>query len=347
MSDYSKIIIYYFSGTGNSAKVCEWISSLAHQKQINAEQINIGKTDRLHIKKPDPGALLIFISPIHGFNYPPVMMHFIMRFPRGKNPVVLMNTRAGMLIRKFITPGLTGIAFLFSSFFLKLKGYKIRGWAPFDMPSNWLSLHPGLNMPTIKFIHARIKERVTQLSDTILQGKNSFKNWYELVLDLLIAPVSVLYYFIGRFFFSKTYYAGKECDNCGLCVRECPANAIKTIKERPFWTFDCESCMHCMSHCPKKAIHTGHGYSIATLILSFSITWPFLDDTFFIEIQVGSTLAFLVKNLIFFGIFFIVHRVLHQLMHFPLVRKTIEYTSLTKYKFWGNRYRALKDSDFE
>jgi len=95
---YKKIIIYYFSGTGNSRNVAKWIASVSQEYQVECQPVNIAQIDREALKAPEPDTLIIFLSPIHGFNYPPIMLHFIMRFPKGKNKVVLMNTRAGMLI---------------------------------------------------------------------------------------------------------------------------------------------------------------------------------------------------------------------------------------------------------
>ena len=103
MSVNQKLIIYCFSGTGNSKNVALWISNSASEKGIQSQLINIGETDRLTPEVPPDGSLVIFISPIHGFNYPPAMLYFIMRFPKGKNNIVLMNTRAGMLIGKWVT----------------------------------------------------------------------------------------------------------------------------------------------------------------------------------------------------------------------------------------------------
>ncbi|NTW26461.1 MAG: hypothetical protein HGA37_17315, partial [Lentimicrobium sp.] len=135
---YQKVIIYYFSGTGNSKNVAVWLSQVADDKGIDSQIINIAQIDRLSIAPPEPDSLVVFISPVHGFNYPPIMLHFIMRFPKGKNKVVLMNTRAGMLIGKFITPGLTGIAFYLSALILFIKGFSIKAILPVDMPSNWI-----------------------------------------------------------------------------------------------------------------------------------------------------------------------------------------------------------------
>ena len=147
------------------------------------------------------------------------MLNFIAHFPRGKNKIVLMNTRAGMLIKKWITPGLTGIAFYFSALLLKIKGYRIQGMFPVDLPSNWIFLHPGLNEKTVKYLHEKNKERVTRFAQRIFSGKSDFRSVREIIPDVLVAPISILYYCVGRLFLSKTYYASSKCDNCGMCIR--------------------------------------------------------------------------------------------------------------------------------
>ncbi|MBN1950746.1 MAG: EFR1 family ferrodoxin [Bacteroidales bacterium] len=348
MPNPERITIYYFTGTGNSAKVAEWFARVAECREIPSQSINIGKMDRLHIGKPANDALIIFVSPIHGFNYPPAMLHFIMRFPKGSNRIVLMNTRAGMKIGNFVTPGLTGIAFLLSGMILKLKGYHIQGMAPIDLPSNWLSLHPALNKPTVSWIHKKNKKRVCLLAEELLNGKRSFKNWYENIWDIPFAPVAILYYLFGRFLFAKTFYPSGACDNCGVCIEQCPVKAIKSVNNRPFWTYNCESCMHCMSQCPKKAIHTGHGYVAAILAFSSIIVWNLiLDPVFDLEFILGPVAGFLLKTGVFFLILTLGYRLVHSLLPYKFVRILVECTSLTKYKFWGNRYKALKDSDFE
>lgn len=46
-----------------------------------------------------------------------------------------------------------------------------------------------------------------------------------------------------------------KCNKCGICINECPANAIS--KENPKITDNdkCISCMHCVFVCPQKARH--------------------------------------------------------------------------------------------
>lgn len=343
---FKKFIIYYFSGTGNSRNVALWISAEASKFSIECQIINIAETDRLVITKPPSDALIIFISPVHGFNYPPVVLNFIMRFPSGKNKVLLMNTRAGMLIGKFITPGLTGAAFLYSSLVLKLKGYSITGMVPFDLPSNWISVHPGLNERTIKYIHSKVKERVNKSIDKVIEKGTDFKALREILQDIIVSPVSVLYYFIGRFCFSKSYYASRDCNSCDLCIKQCPVKAIIKVNNRPFWTFRCESCMKCMSYCPKKAIETAHGYFLGIILLYSVSSGVFFNyfNTHFFNIKDGFT-RFIIDNSIFILLLAVTYRIAHYLMRFKLFERLMVYTSLTKYRFWGRRYRAISDKD--
>lgn len=349
METYKKVIVYYFSGTGNSKNVAVWLSQVAEENNIESQIINIAHIDRLSIEQPDPDWLVVFVSPIHGFNYPPIMMHFIMRFPKGKNKVVLMNTRAGMLIRKFITPGLTGIAFYLSTLILILKGFSIKAIMPVDMPSNWISIHPGLNDRTVKFLHEKNKERVTVFAQKILSGKTYFKALLE-VYDIFLFPVALAYYFIGRFFFAKTFYASRDCNNCDVCVKNCPVKAIIKVDKRPFWTFNCESCMKCMGNCPKKAIETGHGYIIGySLIFSMVIVGLFYKyfGLNFFQIENGLVKMF-VESALFLLLLTFWYRIVHWSMQFKTVERIIVYTSFTKYKWWGRRYKALKpDSGLE
>jgi ferredoxin/flavodoxin len=342
--NYSQLVVYYFSGTGNSENVARWMADIAEERAMQVSLINIGKTERRHIELPNQDALVAFVSPIHGFNYPPVMLNFLFHFPKGRNKVLLLNTRAGMLIGKWITPGLTGVAFYFSAFILKLKGYSIKSMFPVDLPSNWISVHPGLNDRTVKYLHERNQQKVYRFARKVFSGGSDFRSVREIIQDTLIAPISLGYYFVGRFLFAKTYYASSDCDNCGVCYKSCPVKAIKLVDNRPFWTFNCESCMHCMSNCPKKAIETGHGYVFVVALLS-SLTASGLFYNYFeiLSFDIEDTLlGFTLESALFIGILAIFYRLLHFLLRFKIVERMVVYTSLTKYKFWGRRYKALK-----
>lgn len=341
MNAVQKIIIFYFSGTGNSKKIAQWFSKFAEEKGISCQIINIVDANSRILETIDSDCLIGIISPIHGFNFPKITLDFIRRFPQGKNHVVLMNTRASVKIGKFITPGLTGVAFMLSSVILRIKGYKIIGQIPFDMPSNWISIHPAIREKSVSFILEKNYFRVEKHFERIYSGKSDFSSRKDVVQDILISPVSFAYYVIGRFFLAKSYYASYKCTNCNLCIKQCPVKAIKKVNGRPFWTFKCESCMKCMNNCPTDAIETPHGlWVIAIYIASIVNTCIFYELLpHFIQYQI---VKFLLFNPILIFYLWILYRIQQLELKNKIIAKIISLTSLTHYKFWG-RYKSNKN----
>lgn len=347
MLNQQKVLIYYFSGTGNARNVAHWFADSAKEKNYDTDIIDISKIDRKNISSPPENSLIGFCSPTHGFNYPPVMMYFIFRFPKAKgNKVFLINTRAGLKLFKIYFPGLSGIALLLAAIVLLLKGYKIVGMRSIDLPSNWISLHPGLIETAIKSIYDRCKRITKIFANKILDGKRNYRALLDIVQDLLIAPIAVLYFFPGRFVIAKTFYANSKCNNCNLCINNCPVKAIKTISERPFWTFKCESCMKCMNECPNRAIETGHGFLAVFLYLFYSlfIVWFWSDFNRFVQIPqniAGNFFSFVIESILFLAFILPGYFIIHYLYKSPVIRRLIDFTSLTHFKFW-NRYRSAK-----
>lgn len=341
MNKISQLVIFYFSGTGNAKQIALWLLQFAAQKKIDCRIFNIAKTNQTDIESFSPDALIVIISPIHGFNYPKITTNFILQFPKGKNRIVLMNTRAGMRLGRLVTPGLTGVAFFLSSFILKRKGYKITGQIPFDMPSNWISIHPALKEKTVKFLHERNYKRVQKYAPVIFSGETKFASRKDIIQDILISPVALAYFLVGRFAIAKSFYASPKCNHCGNCIKQCPVHAIKEFKGHPYWTFKCESCMKCMNTCPKKAIETAHGLFALLLLLVIPVITYLLYSVMAVNIQSG-----FIRFLVFNGIFFFMLWVFYGFQHFMLpskwVGKLISFTSLTHYKFWG-RYKSIPD----
>lgn len=345
MQGPKKIIIYYFSGTGNAKQIALWAAEFAYEKDIDCQVLNIADIDSYSLDSIDSETLLAIISPIHGFNFPKITLDFIRCFPKGNNQFLLMNTRAGMKIGRYATPGLTGIAFHLSSFILKSKGYKIMGHIPFDMPSNWISIHPALNDNTVKFLHKENYARAEKHLEPIFNGEKNFYANRDFIQDLLISPVSLAYYLVGRFAFAKSYYASFECDHCGLCEKNCPVHGIKNIQDRPYWTYKCESCMKCMNLCPKKAIETPHVLFILISIISSMITSFLLSQMMDFDINSGF-INTIISTIIFFLFLGLFYRTQHFLLRFMFVAKIISYLSFTSYKFWG-RYHSIPDRDWK
>ena len=349
----SQLVIYCFSGTGNARNVARWFSGEAASRGIQAETIDIAKTGRKKISPPPAGSLIGFISPTHGFNYPPVMMYFIFRFPRPSRiphpapRIFLINTRAGMKLSRWFVPGLSGIALWLSAIVLLVKGYRIVGLRSIDLPSNWISFHPGLREQVVSSIHEHCKKTTVAFAGKILAGKKVYTAFRDIIQDILIAPVSVGYFFVGRFILAKSFYANEKCDKCDLCINNCPVKAILTVDNRPFWSYRCESCMRCMNDCPKRAIEASHGYIIGILCLLNMVisVWFWKEVEAFIHIppdngwvQIPVTI---IRWLLTFAVMIISYRIYHYLLRVPGVRQIFYYTSFTRFKFW-RRYKPSR-----
>ncbi|MCL2012427.1 MAG: EFR1 family ferrodoxin [Cystobacterineae bacterium] len=335
-----KLKIFYFSGTGNAKQISSWFSEIAIKKGIEAQLFNIGKMKKDEIDTLAAGfsdELIVIISPVHGFSFPRIMLKFIEHFPKGSNNIVLMNTRGGLRIGRWVTPGLSGAAFLLSSWVLRRKGYKIVGQIPFDMPSNWISFHPALTDKASKFICEKNHKKVEKHAEKIFSGQVDFLAYRDLVQDILVLPIAFLYYYVGRFFIAKTFYATKACDHCGVCERECPVRAIKNSKSLPFWTFKCESCMRCMNICPKRAIEN-NTWLLGVLTYVFLSFFSAVFFYFVRESTLSTGVELLFSSIIFFVLLFLFYRAQYFLLKNKFFGKLIALTTLTYYKFWGRYY---------
>jgi Pyruvate/2-oxoacid:ferredoxin oxidoreductase delta subunit len=349
---YDQLIIYYFSGTGNARNAALWINQVAEEHGLKTQLVNIDNFDKIELPELSNKTLIGFCSPTHGFNLPPLALKFIWKFPRLKNTdAFILNTRGGLKLSKVFIPGASGAAQLLPALILKLKGFRIVGMQPLDLPSNWLILHPGLRQHVVQSIYSRCNTIVNDFASDLLKGKKRFKALLSLPIDLILLPIAVGYYFIGRFFLAKTLVATDACNNCEKCVDQCPVSAIKMIDDLPYWTYRCESCMRCVNACPQRAIETAHAFSISLLFISSLVISPlliagikylgvfdFLNQSFFSR-NVWSILDWI----IFLLFVFLSYRVLHYLMRYKFFNRIIAYTSLSKYKFW-RRYKPPRNT---
>lgn len=344
MDNWKSLYIYYISGTGNARASSEWIADEADKRGLKTVVQQIDRLENIIFPSVDESPLIGFAFPTHGFNAAPIMIKFIAGFPTGLcNKVFLLNTRAGMKLYKLFMPGLSGVALLLPAFILWLKGYKCIGFRPVDLPSNWIPLHPGLKKKVIESIFQRCEKIVRKFAEKILSGKRVYRGLLSVPVDLIISPLALGYYIGGRFFLSKTFIANYKCNNCGLCIKECPTSSIKYVQNRPYWKLTCESCMRCLNHCPKKAIEAAHGMAVVFWIIFTIINAQIIIliiNT--LNIQPEAWWWRIVSSLIGIGGMVLIATLLYRLMHYAMGLKTVKYlvrfTSLTAFPFW-RRYK--------
>ena len=347
---YDQLILYYFSGTGNARNAAIWIEDFAKKEGVKTQLINIDRLEVVDIPELSDKTLIGFFFPTHGFNAPPIVLKFLLKFPKVKNvDTFVLNTRGGLKLHKFFIPGISGAAQLLPALILMFKGFKIVGMQPLDLPSNWIILHPGLREKVVNSIYERCKGIVDNFANGLLNGKRKYKALLSLPIDIALMPIALGYYFIGRFFLAKTLVATDACNNCEKCINHCPVEAIKMTNNRPFWKYNCESCMRCINVCPQRAIETAHAFSGILILISLLIISPILIVGLkYLGILDWINQSVITRNLwsiadyvIYLLFFFLSYRVLHYLMRFKFINRIITYTSLSKYKFW-RRYKPPK-----
>jgi Pyruvate/2-oxoacid:ferredoxin oxidoreductase delta subunit len=350
MENWKSLYIYYISGTGNARASSFWMADEAKKSGLQSKVQQIDRYENIVMPEPDSKPIIGFVFPTHGFNAAPIMLKFIAGFPRGMGrEVFLVNTRAGMKLSKLFIPGLSGVALLLPAFMLWIKGYRCIGLRPVDLPSNWISLHPGLRKKVIESIFERCERIVRGFIKKVLAGKKVYRGLASIPVDLLISPIALGYYLGGRFFLAKTFVSNNKCNNCGLCIRECPTSSIMIVRDRPYWKLSCESCMRCMNNCPNRAIETAHGMAVLFWIIFSAINAQliFLIINAF-NLSPAPWWWLIVSNIISIGVMVLITAVLYHIMHYIMTVKPFRYfvrfTSLTAFPFW-RRYNNKWQKD--
>lgn len=348
MGSWKSLYIYYFSGTGNAKAVSGWFADESELRGLKTVVTNIDKPGEIVYPSKEDKALIVFVYPTHGFNAVPLMLRFIASFPKNAGrDTILINTRAGMKLSKIFLPGLSGVALMLPAFMLWLKNYTCIGLKSVDLPSNWISLHPGIKQKVVASIYDHCEMKVRKMAGRFIDGAKDFGGLKSLPVDLLISPLAFGYYIGGRFFLAKTFIASEKCNNCGRCMNECPTQSIILVDGRPFWKVSCESCMRCMNNCPEKAIDTAHGmgflfwlfYTAADAQLFYLLIKLFkINDKAIWWIIVSNFVAIAVMVLVAV----VAYRIFHYSFRLKPIRQLFRITSFTSYFFW-RRYKPSKD----
>ena len=190
-----------------------------------------------------------------------------------------------------------------------------------------------------------------QFCDRVFDHKKVFLRAFVLLpLDLLVAPIAVGYYIIGRYILAKTFVASYKCNNCGVCMKQCPTHSIILSGGRPYLKFTCESCMRCMNYCPQRAIETAHTFVFGLLALFIYVLNPIFasfSSELVIRLFKGSRLAdesinFIIQWSTMLFAFWAGYHLLHYAMRKPFLNKIITFTTFSTWKFW-RRYHIPKE----
>lgn len=244
-----KILIHYFSGTGNSllaAKIL--VKELEGYGYVPVFQ-NI--EDRIYGNSNDFD-IHIFFFPIYATAIPHIVAKYIHSIPDGKKAKTAIISANGRISTRF-RDGYQGWALHQARFYLLLRNYDVFFSDTLDFPHNVTIGIPPRNRKYNQQIISQASAKIPKIAENIARRKKSHRN--ILLFNFIWSiPFGILYSFIGRRFIGKLFASDSKCNSCGFCARKCPARTVRMVDKKPNWNWNCEGCLRCINNCPKQAI---------------------------------------------------------------------------------------------
>ncbi len=231
-----KNIIFYFSGSGNSAFIAKAIA----EQLGNCEAIEMF---RFKLESEIEANTIGFAFPVYWWGLPNFVSRFISNIKVKNVSYVFVAATIGSS---------SGNAIPQAKDLFEKKGIKLAAGFDYIMPDNNITLQ---NAPKKK----KQKQLIDVAYEKSLKDVETIKERKELSIKKESAFIRrVNRHFIGTYAtLDKKFWTSYDCSHCGLCTHECPVQNIQIIDGKPTWKHSCESCMKCIQRCPQEAINYG------------------------------------------------------------------------------------------
>lgn len=241
-----KGLLCYYSGSGNTKLVCEYIK--AHTKHIQIELYDIVHNEVPDITDYDVVGFATFTDFV---GPPPLMIDFIKKIEQVE--------RKGSFT--FISYGfMAGKTLKWLSDVVKKQGFTLLGEHMMKMPENYPPQrkrgYAADEFPTPELLD-KFKVFVDKL-DTQFQifGKDTKLKPIKYRLGLIDALVPRVKRGMSKKDFGVQSLIEEQCITCGICEKGCPYDAIEMTPKPVFDHDKCEGCWYCYNNCSRQAIVT-------------------------------------------------------------------------------------------
>ena len=226
-------MIFYFSGTGNSAWAARQLARLTDDEACEITNLN-GLPDMHHAKQ------IGFVFPVYAWGAPEIMADFAQKLPRPQVftfGVCTCGGDAGLTMKQFS------------------KRYPLSSSYSLVMPNNYIIGSDTDDQDEILQKITAARAELERISGEIRRQEQVYR-----VHEGALAGVKS---HLANFGFNKfarsakPFFAEDSCNGCGLCVRNCPAHAISLRDGTLVWAEQCFQCLRCINECPQQAIQYG------------------------------------------------------------------------------------------
>ena len=271
-----KVILYVFSGTGNTLKVAALYKKYLENTEGTTVEIYRVSKDGGEIPSPDGFDLVGVGYPIHAFCAPEPILELCKALPKveNKKTFIFKTSGEGLHINDCSSQKCIKI--------LTKKGFDVVMERHIVMPYNMIYRHKD-EMAKQMWIYAHA---LVDLNCRELLAGNHEKVKRTFLKTMWVAPIGWIEQRFAHLHGTAFKVDNTKCINCNKCVNICPRNNIKADNGELKFGHDCVLCMGCSFSCPKDAIKVGvfkywkvnGSYRLETLINDETLPFPYVPN---------------------------------------------------------------------
>ena len=226
-------MIFYFSGTGNSAWAARQLARLTGDEACDITTLN-------QLPDLDSARQIGFVFPVYAWGAPEIMADFAKKLPKVQSftfGICTCGGNAGLTMKRF------------SRLYPLSSSYSLL------MPNNYILGSDTDDKDEIRQKITAARAELERISGEIRRQEKVYRVHEGAMAGLKSGLVNFGFNRFARS--AKPFFAEDICNGCGLCVRNCPAHAITLQDGKPVWAAQCYQCLRCINECPQQAIQYG------------------------------------------------------------------------------------------
>ncbi|SHJ38805.1 hypothetical protein SAMN02745975_01968 [Geosporobacter subterraneus DSM 17957] len=238
-----QIILYYFTGTGNSLRIAQVMQSMFQKEGLKVSLLNIAEEKTLLLDLNH--AIVGFCYPVYSFGMPRIVKNFMEKMPKASGTEVFLGATNG---------GGIGSAVIQGWKLLEKKGYVLLDSESIEMPNNYVVGRIPEEEECRKQVRAG-EAKAEAFVQRLLAGGTKHIAKTGGLKGLLMAAASRGF---TRYLpsMAKKFHTDENCNECGYCETICPTKSIILMEGEPKWLDTCEQCFRCINYCPRESIQT-------------------------------------------------------------------------------------------
>ena len=253
-----KVLILYFSGTGNTAYVGNYLADRLTKKDIEVDTAVMEAFDPSRVADYDS---VVFGFPVYAGDVPAFVSDYMKKLVLAGNQTVFLYCTKAMF---------TGISLLHAEKIFESLGCDVMGTADITMPGSDGLAFAGKNSAMVQKIKNfnfgslpeadQLAERLIEVQTIVEAGGDISRRKASEKVGIGKRIAGGLMSAIFPLFehnLKKKFHADENCIRCGKCEKICPSHNI-TVMEKVEFSNKCYLCMRCIHQCPVEAIQIGN-----------------------------------------------------------------------------------------